>query len=279
MKIYFTFILSIGIIACSYSQAILVNETRNDVPYVSSEDIVERFETTIQEDYGLVYVDLSLTEVSETKMAGIDNKTALLADFTVRVYSLIDDSKLGYKTFKLSGSGRTIDKARQSVVRSISRTRRKINDFLAETMAQVKTTDCGSIGKMVDNYINTLQYKKAYALASSRVEGCEDNMWVVRQKVYDSYQNEYCERHINKVNAYLSSKNYEKAIKEIQNVSPTSRCNNQIKTVIATIKNDYQKDYDQSFTAYMNSLELQVLEEKERRRIMDMLLLNNILND
>lgn len=279
MKIYFTFIFSILAVVSTFSQAILVNETRNDVPNVISEDIVERFETTIQEDYGLVYVDLSLTELNETKMAGIDNKTAVLIDFTVRVYSLIDDSKLGYKSFKLSGSGKTASKARTSAVRSILRSRRKINDFLAKTMAEVKSTDCTTLSTMVNNYINTRQYKKAYALASSRVEGCEDNMWVVKQKVYDSYQNEYCERHITKVNAYLSTKNYEKAIREIQNVSPTSRCNNEVKSAIATIKNDFQKDYDQSFELYIKSLELQILEEKDRRRIMDMLLLNNIIND
>lgn len=267
------------VLASTSSQAIFVNETRNDVPNVSEIDIIERFETAIQEDYGLIYVDLSLSEVSETKMAGIDNKTALLIDFTVRVYSLIDDSKLGYKVFKLSGSGRTVNKARTNAVRSISRSRRKINDFLANTMAEVKPTDCTSISKMVNNYINTRQFKKAYALASSRIEGCEDKMWEVRQKVYDTYQNEYCAMHITKVNAYLSTKSYEKAIKEIQNVSPASRCNADVKTIIATIKNDYQKDYDQSFTAYMKSLELQVLEANDRRRIMDMLLLNNIIND
>ena len=69
----------------------------------------------------------------------------------------------------------------------------------------------------LDNYLSTLQYKKAYALASSKIEGCNDNniMWSLKQKVYDSYQNDFCERHITKVNSYLSAKDYQNAISEI----------------------------------------------------------------
>lgn len=279
MKKYFTILLGLLLIGSVTSQDIFVNEIRNDIPTVSSDDILNRFQTAIQEDYGLIYVDLALEEVGETKMAGIDSKTALIADLTIRVYSLIDESKIGYKTFKISGSGRTLTKARKNMVRAISRSKRKINTFLASTMKNAQPIDCANLATVVDNYISTSQYKKAYSLASSRIEECVDGMWALKQKVYDSYQNEFCERHITKVNAYLSTKNYEKAIREIQNVSPSSRCSNDLKAIIGTIKNDYQKDYDQSFLSFMKSLELQTLEEKERRRIIDMLLVNNIIND
>jgi hypothetical protein len=276
---YLTFLAGLFLSTSICSQDILVNEIKNDIPTVSSDDILDRFQTSIQEDYGLIYVDLALEEVGETKMAGIDTKTALIADLTVRVYSLIDESKLDYKTFKISGTGRNITKARKSMVRAISRSKRKINTFLASAMKKAQPADCAVLTKVVDNYINTSQFKKAYSLASTQIEGCADDMWPLKQKVYDSYQNEFCERHITIVNAYLSSKDYEKAIREIQNVSPTSKCNNELKAIISTIKNDYQKDYDQSFVSFMKSLELQTLEEKERRRLIDMLLVNNILND
>ncbi len=279
MNKYSIILLGLSLSTSAISQDIFVNEIRNDIPTVSSDDILNRFQTAIQEDYGLIYVDLALEEVGETKMAGIDSKTALIADLTVRVYSLIDESKIGYKTFKLSGSGRNLTKARKSMVRAITRSKRKINTFLASTMKSAQPTDCASLASVVDNYISTSQYKKAYSLASSRIVKCEDDMWVLKQKVYDSYQNEYCERHITKVNAYLSTKDYEKAIREIQNVSPSSKCNSELKDIISIIKNDYQKDYDQSFVSFMKSLELQTMEEKERRRIIDLLLVKNIIND
>ncbi|MFT6334622.1 MAG: hypothetical protein ACI86M_001510 [Saprospiraceae bacterium] len=276
---YLTFLAGLFLSTSSYSQDILVNEIKNDIPTVSTDDILDRFQTAIQEDYGLIYVDLTLEEVGETKMAGIDTKTALIADLTIRVYSLIDESKIDYKTFKLSGSGRNITKARKSMIRAISRSKRKINTFLASAMKNAQPTNCASLSTIVSNYINTSQYKKAYSIASSRIKGCNDTMWILKQKVYDSYQNEFCERHITKVNAYLSTKDYAKAIREIQNVSVTSKCNNELKGIISIIKNDYQTDYDQSFVSFMKSLELQTLEEKERRRLIDMLLVNNIIDD
>ena len=274
--------LTIAAIFCMsisvYSQDILVHELKNDIPDISSEHILDRFQTMIQDDYGLLYVNLSLEEVGETKMAGLDNKTALIADLTIRVYSLIDDSKIGYKTFKISGSGRSITKARKSVVRSISRSKRKINAFLAEAMKEAQKSDCNAISQAVDRYLNIEQFDKAYAISSSQVDGCGDELWKQRQKVYDTYQEQYCDRHIIKVQAYLSTKDYDKAIREIQNISPTSRCNAEIIKIIEIIKNDYQSDYDQSFKMYMASLQLETIEERERVRLIDMLLVKNIIN-
>ncbi len=261
-----------------YSQDILVNELKNDIPDVSSNDILDRFQTAMQDDYGLLYVNLSLEEVGETKMAGLDNKTAIIADLTIRVYSLIDDSKIGYKTFKVSGSGRSVERARKSVVRAISRSKRKINTFLAEAMKEAQVTECNTISQAVDRYLRLEQFNKAYAVTSSQVDACKEILWSQRQQVYDSYQEQYCDRHIIKVRSYLSTKDYAKAILEIQNVSPTSRCNEEVKKIIEIIKNDYQSDYDQSFRMYMASLELETLEAKERRRIIDMLLVKNIIN-
>jgi hypothetical protein len=261
-----------------YSQDILVNELKNDIPDVSSNDILDRFQTAMQDDYGLLYVNLSLEEVGETKMAGLDNKTAIIADLTIRVYSLIDDSKIGYKTFKVSGSGRSVERARKSVVRAISRSKRKINTFLAEAMKEAQVTECNTISQAVDRYLRLEQFNKAYAVTSSQVDACKEILWSQRQQVYDSYQEQYCDRHIIKVQSYLSTKDYAKAILEIQNVSPTSRCNEEVKKIIEIIKNDYQSDYDQSFRMYMASLELETLEAKERRRIIDMLLVKNIIN-
>jgi len=133
-------------------------------------------------------------------------------------------------------------------------------------MKNALPSDCATLATVVDNYINTLQYKKAYSLASAKIEGCDDTIWILKQKVYDSYQNEFCEQHITKVNAYLSTKKYEQAIREIQNVSPPSKCNFELKAIISTIKNDYQPGYDHPFFSFMKSLELQTLEEKETRK-------------
>jgi len=58
-------------------------------------------------------------------MAGIDTKTALIANLTERAYSLMDNSKIDYKTFKISGYGRNITKARKSMLRTIARSKER----------------------------------------------------------------------------------------------------------------------------------------------------------
>ncbi|MDF1697381.1 MAG: hypothetical protein P1U56_16175 [Saprospiraceae bacterium] len=275
---YTLILLSLLCSTTFWAQDVLVNAVSSDMRSISEQDIKDRFLSSIEDEYNLYYVELALEEIEETKMAGIDSKVVLLSDFTIKLYSLLDESLVAVNTIKITASGRNIEKARKNALRSLKKFRKKINTFLKENTQGIET-DCSKIAGAVDAYLSTENFTKAYALASNSSEPCAEQMWTLKQKVYDRYQEEYCEDHIIKVEALLSIKEYEKAIKELLNISPDSKCRDKLVQIVQTISETYQTDYDDSYKAYLKYLEVNSQDQRDRRELIDLLLIKSIIND
>lgn len=267
------------IIAITISaQGPVINEVKVDLRGIQAEEVAERYLSVCDENYGMLYVDLYISSMDEGKMNGMDTKYVVSADMTAKIHNIFTEKLIKTKTIRLTGSGKSKMDANKRLIKSINKSRKKINKYLSEIQS-VMTVDCSTLTKTATDYLHRKDYKKAMALATVTSDNCQSSQDQLRNKIYDAYQEDYCETHLSRVEAYLSVKEYDKAINEIVRISPDSKCGDAVNKITATIKEDYQGDYDDKYQAYIKYLELSAKERRDRRSLLDLLLVNDIIHD
>lgn len=257
------------------AQDIYVDKAISNIAAISGDDLIDRYTSIVDPSNGLLYVSLNLQDGNEETMNGIDRKIVKTADLTVTVYDILTNQPLNKKSYVISASGKSAFQANKSLLRGLKKKKAKLNLQLSEAQKKVNAS-CADVTKVIDTYINQDQYQKAMTLAKSGI--CPEPI-NAQTKVYDAYQNAYCEQHISRTKSFIAIKNYNSAVQEIIKVSPSTKCKPEIEALIQQLQGQYDSDFESQMSLYKELLKAQVLQLEQRQKLMDMLTIKHMLND
>lgn len=270
-------LLLLNLIFTSYifGQEVYVAEAKSDIAAINTDDLTDRFASLIEPTNGLVYVSLNLLDGDQEKMSGIDNKIVKTADLTVTVYDMLTNKTLNNKSYVISASGKSSFQANKRLLRGLKKKKAKLNIQISDAQSDMNVS-CPEVNKAINTYLQQDQYKKAMALAKADI--CDDPI-TLQSKVYDAYQNAYCDQHISRTKAFIAVKNYNNAVQEIIKVSPSTRCKTEVSQIIDQLQGQYDSDYESQLSIYKELLQVQELRLEQRQKLMDMLTIKQMLND
>ena len=260
-------------------QRIVVNKVSTDINEISIQDIRSKLNTSLQPGDYPFYIDVAINIVASEKMTGLSKKFVASADLIVAVIDYNNEVSLDQKVFKLTNSGKTDRAAKKAILRAINRKVRKIDAFLQKVNEDVPPLTCNDRIKLANRYLSQNKFDAAQNVSRSRQSECSEQLAATRVKIFDQYQQRYCDIHVTRAKAYLSTKNYKKAINEIVGLSPESDCKDDIEMVVKQIKTDYQQDYTENFQAYVKVLELSVIDQQARLRLLELLQIKQLSID
>lgn len=261
------------------SQSIVVDKVETDISNISIEDLRRRIEKLIIPGEYPYYIDISLLSMDEEKMDGLDNKYVVSADLTIQVVDYLNEVTVDQKLFRITSSGKSVTKAQNRLLKSLNSQKKKIIGFLKDTGKNIPALSCNDRIRVANRNIELNKLAAAASISRSKDSACSDQLADIRLKIFDQYQQRYCNRHIINAQALLSAKKYELAIDEVLGLSPESNCHNELENIIAEIKSDYQKDYSEQFDAYLKILEMDNLDRQARLKLLELVQIKQLSED
>lgn len=261
------------------AQNILVRTVKSDIRSLSEDKVADKFIAACDDDFSNLMVDIDLTLLQEEEMEALESKTVVSADLTFKVYSLINEQLLDTKSIKLVSTGSNAQKAKKGLLSRIIRKRKAINKALNEINKENPIKDCASLNKAIENYLNRQAYTEAFSLSNLSGTDCQESLIDARIKVYNAYQNQYCQTHLMKAEVFLANRQFDKVGSELMKISPESNCREGVKKIVKELSTKNEEAYSDSFQAYVKYLEMVSLERKDRLGVIRLLEVKHLIND
>lgn len=261
------------------AQNILVRTVKSDISILGANKIADKFIAACDGDYSNLMVDLDLTLLQEEGMEALQSKTVVSADMTIKVYSLISEQLLDTKSIKLVSTGSTANKAKKGLLSVIIRKRKAINKELNKINAENPIKDCAEVTRAIENYLIRQAYTEAFSLSNLSGTDCQESLEDAKIKVYNTYQNQYCQDHLLKAEAFLANRQFDNAVNEIMKISPESNCKDGVKKLVTELSLKKDQAYSDSFQAYVKYLDMVRLERKDRLGVIRLLEIKHLIND
>lgn len=270
-----TFIFFLCINFCQAQNAIITT-VDNSVTRIDNNKLFSMLES-VTEYHGTTPVELRiiLTEGDSEKIRGIENRYVTTADLNIQAFDLLTAQHLGSKDIKLTGTGSSHIASCNDVVKSMRSKKTKISSWLMELDSG--DVDCDLLQKKVQSLIKTADYTSAFTLANN--PNCIDGSFELKEEIILAYQNQSCDNHLRKAEAFVAIKNYEEAVNQILRIDPESNCGENINELIEDIGENYQADSNQAYDFYLKYLENAENSRKERALLFEIILLNKLLDE
>ena len=260
----------------SFGQNVLISSIDNSVPKVNDQKLMDML-VSATEYHGITPIELRiiLSEGESEKIRGIENRYVTIADLNLQAFDLLSGEHLGSKDIRLTGTGNSESASCRELIKSIRRKKQKLTTWM--TGMDQGAIDCNQLRQKAESLLRTNDFEGAFILANN--QNCQEGAFELKEKIILAYQGQTCDNALQKAEALVAIKNYEKAVYHILRIDPDSNCGEKVNALIDQIGDNYQADTDQAYDFYLKYLANEENTRKERAMLFEIILLNKLLDE
>ncbi len=189
----------------------------------------------------LLYPEFDILSVEEAEMLG-DVLIVIQAEVTFNIKQLNNNYIFHSESIIVEGSGKSNESAIYNAINNIDPKNPELRKFIAEGKTRILNyykKQCGELIRQAVALANVKQYKQAMALLTSIPfnVNCSNKAQEMIVNVFMEYQNQYCQKWLQKAKTYKANNQYADALLILAKIDPASDCVAEVEYLIEQIDN------------------------------------------
>lgn len=247
--IFYSFIILLLLSYQAESQAIITNINNQVNGTFDQTSGIESIFTL--SEMPKIQTDVEIIQDRIANVKATDKMSVVKLLVIIQVKDIISEKFITSKNFTFTGSGKTETQAVKNAFSKIKSGGENIRTFLEKTNHAVEKPSCDQAQSKINQWINEGKIKQVLQLANQIAFHCPQHAQIY-DNTFNKIQMQNCEKYILNSKAYAANKEFEKAVREILKVDPSSNCSAKARKELETISKDYDIQADKLYSAYQS---------------------------